>query len=273
MMSNVQQTRSVEVQMEINAPVEAVWKALTDGEELTRWFPLDARVKPGAGGSIWMSWGGAFEGESPIEVWEPNRRLKTVWPSHGAPTGCPAKVAVDYYLEGRGGKTVLRLVHSGFGVSAEWDKEFDGVTRGWAFELRGLRHYLENHRGRQRRVIWARKTTKLSTAETMNRVIGSAGRVLRGRIEGLKEGDPFRLELVGSDQPIEGVVAVNNPPRSFCGAVAGLNGAYMRCEVEACGPDGADEVWVWFSTYDVEPDRVEKLTHLLEKQLAAALGS
>jgi hypothetical protein len=29
----------------------------TDGEELKRWFPLDARVTPGEGGKIWVSWG------------------------------------------------------------------------------------------------------------------------------------------------------------------------------------------------------------------------
>lgn len=35
-----------------------VWRALTEAEELTRWFPLQARVTPGEGGEIWMSWNG-----------------------------------------------------------------------------------------------------------------------------------------------------------------------------------------------------------------------
>ena len=39
--------RSIETQIEINAPVEAVWKALTDAAELANWFPVKARVKPG----------------------------------------------------------------------------------------------------------------------------------------------------------------------------------------------------------------------------------
>ena len=53
-----QLTRTIEKELEIDAPIEAVWKALTDAEELTNWFPLEARVKPGVGGSIWRleSW-------------------------------------------------------------------------------------------------------------------------------------------------------------------------------------------------------------------------
>ncbi len=273
-MSKVEQTRSVETRIEINAPIEAVWKALTDGEELMRWFPLQARVKPGVGGSVWMSWGGAWEGESPIEVWEPNKRLRAVWPQTGeSHAEGPTKVAVDYYLESRGGTTVLRLVHSGFGVGAAWDKEYDGVTRGWAFELRGLRHYLENHRGKNRRVIWTRKGTKLAASEAMRRVIGQAGQVVRGKIEGLKEGDAYRLELVGADRPIEGIVAVNNAPRSFSGTVKGLNNGLFRCEIESCGKGGSDEVWVWFSTYGLEASEVEKLTRHLEQTLESTLAS
>ncbi len=51
-----QEARAVEREIEIDAPVGAVWKALTDAEELTRWFPLNAGVTPGVGGSVWMSW-------------------------------------------------------------------------------------------------------------------------------------------------------------------------------------------------------------------------
>src|SRR5437868_15481875 len=72
-------TRSIEKTIEIAAPVEAVWKALTDAEELIRWFPLDARVKPGANGSVWFSWKNEYEFEMPVATWEPNQRLQLVW--------------------------------------------------------------------------------------------------------------------------------------------------------------------------------------------------
>lgn len=265
----VRQTRSVETELEIKAPIDAVWKALTDAQELTRWFPLQARVKPGVGGSMWVSWGQPFEGESTIDSWEPNKHLNTGWPFTASPDGDPKPLTVDYYLESRGGNTVLRLVHSGFGVGPKWDNEYDGVTRGWAFELRGLRHYLENHRGRDRRTIWINKPTSLSPTEAIARIIGPEGRVVRGSIEGLKEGDPYRLELVGMNQHIEGVVDVNMPPRSFAAAVKNLNNAYFRCDMENCG--GSEAVWVWFSTYGLDAATADKLQETIEANVTRAL--
>ncbi len=66
--------------LEIEAPPEAVWKALTDAKELVRWFPLKAEVEPRVGGRYWLSWEGEFEGDSRIEIFEPERHLRTTWP-------------------------------------------------------------------------------------------------------------------------------------------------------------------------------------------------
>ncbi|HSR43367.1 MAG TPA: SRPBCC domain-containing protein [Longimicrobiales bacterium] len=67
--------RILEIVREIDAPAEAVWRALSDAEELRRWFPLDARVEPRPQGSIWPSWGPGCETEAPLHAWEPGRRL------------------------------------------------------------------------------------------------------------------------------------------------------------------------------------------------------
>ena len=72
--------RSHEHQIIIDAPVEAVWKALTDAEELTRWLCDKARVIPGEGGRMWSAWGESelqSDGKI-IEVWEPGKRLTLV---------------------------------------------------------------------------------------------------------------------------------------------------------------------------------------------------
>jgi len=42
--------------LDLDASPDDVWRALTDARELVRWFPLDARVTPGAGGSMVWSW-------------------------------------------------------------------------------------------------------------------------------------------------------------------------------------------------------------------------
>ncbi len=66
-------TRTVETEIQIAAPVEAVWKALTEAEELERSFPLQARVEPGENGSIFHGWGDWASWDNRIEVWEPGK--------------------------------------------------------------------------------------------------------------------------------------------------------------------------------------------------------
>ncbi len=104
--------RTIEKTLEIAAPPEAVWKTLTDAKELVRWFPLKAEVEPRVGGRIWLSWEGEFEGEHRIEIFEPERHLRTTWNPMTKDEGGPTELSVDYHLEGRGGGTILRLVHS-----------------------------------------------------------------------------------------------------------------------------------------------------------------
>ena len=91
--------KKVEREIEIAATPDEVWRALSDGEELKRWFPLDARVKPGAGGSVWLSWGEGAEWESPIEIWEPGKRLQPVDTIPGQEGAPPTRIAVDYVIE------------------------------------------------------------------------------------------------------------------------------------------------------------------------------
>jgi uncharacterized protein YndB with AHSA1/START domain len=48
-------TRTQEHEVVVDAPIESVWKAITDAEELTRWFVEEATVEPGVGGTIAVS--------------------------------------------------------------------------------------------------------------------------------------------------------------------------------------------------------------------------
>ena len=110
------------------------------------------------GGHYTLSWDGAWEWAFEIDTWEPNKRLRIVdrksTPFHGDGQPmehvAPAEVAIEFTLESKNGRTLLRIVHSGFGQGAAWDDEIDGVSHGWNNELRGLRHYLEHHRGQDR---------------------------------------------------------------------------------------------------------------------------
>ncbi len=175
-------TRSAQGEVTIDALPERVWQALTDARELERWFPLDARVEPGVGGSIWMSWRNEFAGDMKILVWEPPCHLRTEW-SFGE-GGQPAQIT-DYMIEAQAGRTVVRVVTSGFPLDASWDGWVEGTNRGWAFELRSLKHYLERHSGEQRQVIYLRRRVPLAPVEAWERLRSS------GLGGWLNAGEPF----------------------------------------------------------------------------------
>jgi uncharacterized protein YndB with AHSA1/START domain len=245
-------TRTMEKTFDIKATPDAVWKALTDAEELMNWFPVDARVTPGKGGEILMSWGEEMHG-SRITIWEPGRHLQTEWESPNSPT----PLTVDYFIEGKGGATRLRLVHSGFGSGGAWEEEYDGVSRGWNFELRGLRHYLEHHPGVKRQIAWVSRALDVDYVEAWNRIMGAGGLGYRGSSDA-GEGERFSFE--GAGVRLDGEVRDMFPPRQFAGTVEQFNDAYMRVAIEhGCHGDDVTRVNLWLSAYGVGEQALAEL--------------
>lgn len=243
--------RKFETEIEINAPVASVWKALTEAEELARWFPQQARVTPGVGGKILLSWPGMTDWHFNIAAWQPNEHLRAVYDLQTdvlvktdentetaiklaeAGKGKPLQLAVDYFLEGRGGKTVLRLVHSGFGTGSPWDEEYDGISWGWRKELRSLRHYLEYHPGRSRHVGWARVTlpVQTATASAWQQLLSAPGVMLKTASPSPQEGAPCEIRF-GDSETLQAVMQYFDPPNFFCARVENLQQAFLRA-------------WVW----------------------------
>lgn len=172
-MSDINETRTLNYELTLKANAEDVWKALTEGGEISKWFALDAKVTPGEGGSMWLSWGPQFEAETPIEIWDEPRHFRSVSEQTKA-DGTPRKVTVDYFVEAiDGGNCRLRLVHSGFGTNADWDDEFDAIRDGWKIFLRNLRHYIDHHQGKPAHNSWTIVPTTHSPEECWDRLVGS----------------------------------------------------------------------------------------------------
>lgn len=259
-MSHQPSTRTIETEIAIEATPERVWKALTDAVELTRWFPLEAGVEPGEGGKILLSWGANMEGLSRIRVWEPHRHLQTSWmeptermkaSGKDAPAGSTANLAaggewpgdkliVDYFLEAEGGKTVLRLVHSGFSADARWDNEFDSHRRGWNYELRSLRHYLERHAGRQRKMVWLRAPLQVSAEVAWNRLIGPEGLAREGSLGRSQVDHAYRVRTVHGDD-LKGTVTIFDQPLQLGLTLDNMRSSLLRFSIETCyGPAEAN---------------------------------
>jgi len=147
-------SRSHETRITIDLPIEEVWRALTDPVWLARWFAPKMSVEPGPGGTVVADWGPGLEWKTTIEVWEPNRHLRLAETRDRVMSGSSVveplpscRLVQDYFLEAEGGRTVLRLVHSGFGESASWDNEYEGTRSGWACCFLRMKYMLEHHSG------------------------------------------------------------------------------------------------------------------------------
>lgn len=253
-------TRAIEMEVTIDAPVEAVWEALSTGDGLAQWFSPTARVKPGEGGSVFLSWGAGVEGEGRVVVWEPDRRI--AWREPLDPDS-PVQFLVDFVLSsGEGGSTKLRMVHSGFGEGADWDEQYDATKAGWTYFLFNLGWYLVKHRGRVRRMISARRKTARPVADVWKALTGRLGIDTSAA-----PASTYTLRLGGEQS---GTVEYVREPRNFAGTVTSLDDGLLFIELETGAP-----TWhcgVWLSLYGVEEQRASAMQSALDAVMDAEFG-
>ncbi|HUF34297.1 MAG TPA: SRPBCC domain-containing protein [Gemmatimonadales bacterium] len=270
----IETTRTFEMSLDIDAPSDAVWRALTEAEELVRWFPTGARVTPGEGGTMLWSWDKQWDWETRIDAWEPGRLLRLVqedarpFDAQGRPLPAgkaePARIAMEFTLETHRGKTRLRLVHSGFGHGAAWDDELEGITEGWQAELRSLRHYLQRHRGRDRTLRLAWLTTALPREAAWARLLGPGGFRVSPAVP--EEGRAY--EVVTPDgQRLSGTVELCLPGQTLAGTVRELDDGWFRLLTWAA-PGGETGVWAGLATYARDDGRVEQFQARAQEALA-----
>lgn len=248
-------SRRMEKTIVIAVEPEMVWKALTDPKELTRWFPLEAEVVPGPGGSILYSWGPQMQSSHRIDHWEPARRLQL---SERLPDGMT--LALDFILEGTRGSTTLRLVHEGFRDGSDWSDEFDAFSRGWDYELRSLRHYLERQFGRDRVTVSARRSLPVDMDRAWQLLTGPSGIVPDGFPARIRMDGPVDITLQTGER-IKGHVLIWDPMRQFSAVVENMGDALLRLELMRCG--GPAEASLWLASYGAtgagfEPREMER---------------
>jgi uncharacterized protein YndB with AHSA1/START domain len=243
--------RSFSTAIDIKASPEDVWTALTEASELVRWFPLQARVTPGSGGKMFWGWDSSWAWESEIDIWEPGRRLRLVenrpaFDASGKPLQGPSRLlAMEFTIEPREYGATIRIVHSGFGDGANWDDELDSVSAGWLFELRGLRHYLERHKGRDRHHASVQRVTPRAMTDVWSRLLGGdAFPIIDGRLDV----DAHLVLSSPSGQRIAGTVAWHNPGRDLFLSVPDLSDGLFRLSTwRAAATTGLQ---IWMVTYD-----------------------
>lgn len=128
------ETRTIRLEVEVPGTPEEVWEAVATGSGIASWF-VPAEVAEREGGGISLEFGPGMVETGTVTAWQPPHRFAYVAPDEGE-----RRLAYEWLVEARaGGTCVVRLVNSGFGPDADWDAEYDGMSRGWAMFLQMLR--------------------------------------------------------------------------------------------------------------------------------------
>ncbi len=261
--------RQFALHLDIHAPRDAVWRALTEAREIERWFAPTAVSDQRAGGRMVWQWGEQHTWRQTIEVFEPGQHLRSRYES-GVPDGKGGHrpLFVDFHLEGSGGTTTLRLVHSGFGPDAQFDAEFDGISGGWPVELRSLRLYLERHRGRDRQLAWRARSVAATADAAWQRLTGAGGLAVAA-LTTLREGAAYTLDVPVAGT-ITGTALFSPSAREFSGTADNLGGGFLRVHCEHWG--GATQVWLWLALYGAERAQVDTFQRAFDGVLERAFG-
>jgi uncharacterized protein YndB with AHSA1/START domain len=94
----------VERDVHLPTPPDDVWAALTEAEQLERWFANEVELEPAPGGRAVFRWANGEEREAVVEVADPERRLELRWLDDGG--------RVSLELRPDAGGTNLRVVES-----------------------------------------------------------------------------------------------------------------------------------------------------------------
>jgi hypothetical protein len=238
-------TRTLQTQIKVKAPREVVWRAITAPDQLTRWLAPEARVKPGLGGHVWLSWPG-MAGEERIDAWDEGRHLRL----RGK-----GPIATDWYIEGQSDEeSTIRLAWPGFGWGKQWDTEYEYMSRGWSLgrevvelsvAIRNLKHMLERHpQAPARHLIISMLLRGLEPLSAWTWLLGPRGLGLE------RVGERGFRARTGSGETLTGELDVCSPPRVLSLTVSQWNDARLTANLS--GGDGDPTLWFSLLTFGLD---------------------
>jgi uncharacterized protein YndB with AHSA1/START domain len=121
------------IERTFNAPVERVWKAITDINDMRQWYFDIPAFKPEPGFEF-RFYGGTEEKKyrhlCKVTAVTPGKKIAYSWRYDGY----PGSSTVTFELFGEGGKTRLKLTHEGIETFSQDDPNFaaESFAQGWS---------------------------------------------------------------------------------------------------------------------------------------------
>ena len=139
--------RSLQVEFDVPGTPEEVWQAIATGPGISSWFvPAEVEERDGKPVAMKFNFGPGMEPRSALTAWDPPRRFA----AQGEPWGDSPPMATEWSVEARdGGTCTVRIVHSLFASTDDWDNQLEGAAGGLSGFLSTLRIYLTHFRGQR----------------------------------------------------------------------------------------------------------------------------
>ena len=183
--------RWVQVEVEVPGTPEEVWSAIATGPGIGSWF-VPTRFETDAEGTpvrAVADFGPGMESVSTVTEWSPPQRLAA--DSQDLGPDAPS-VATEWIVEARdGGTCVVRVVHSLFASTDDWDDQLEAWEGGWPDFFRILRLYLAHFGGQPCVLVQLQSMPALDRSAAWARLsdaIGCAGATV-GDERSLAEGE------------------------------------------------------------------------------------
>ena len=155
-MMQIRELTRIDRAVDIDAPPERVWRALTNAAELSAWFRVTIEGALEQGSEVWMtSTHAQYAGQRfRVQIVELTRPRRVVWKwdpgeiDANVDYASEPKTIVTFTLEPTAGGTRLTVSETGFDqLSLERRaKVYDSNAQGWAEVLVWLQTYVEANR-------------------------------------------------------------------------------------------------------------------------------
>jgi uncharacterized protein YndB with AHSA1/START domain len=208
--------REVAIEALLPGTPEQVWNAVATADGTAAWFTR-MEIEPRPGGKLAIDFGDGVSTTGEVVEWDPPRKFVYVekdW-APGAPD-CFTEITIH---SRSGDRCVMRMVHTLFTSSDDWDDQLEGFEGGWPAFIEVLRLYLPSFSGQPARSFMARAESKRDQLATWTDLTGALG------LSGANVGE--RRGLTGGPERVEAVVE---------GVHQGRDSRYLILRIEGASP-------------------------------------
>lgn len=164
--------RWVEMELVVDGTPEQVWQAVATGAGNSAWF-TDTTIDERVGGRVEFDLGPNGSSSGEVTRWEPPHRFGYIehdWCEDAPP------VATEITITARSGdRCVIRMVHSLFTDSDDWDDQIEGFESGWPGHFAILQGYLRHFAGQPAVTVHLAATGDIPQPEAWKLMLAAFG--------------------------------------------------------------------------------------------------